>query len=400
MSAPNLPVHFQMFVDEQLACATEDANACDVQRIVQKSWGTNEKKDGKYERSSSEGKDSAAFITSTGPNVSSSIADHRGSHTEENHGKVTLWEEKDDISEMEDITDMLFETTSQTNEGSAFKNSQNTPQKSIRRDSQTLTEVLAPQPPLNNQKQTTGISGCTVTGIDSSFSDSNSNEEVDSHRRRDSNIAYVELSGAKPDEHLDQHIPTIAIRQATLFSSSLDSEGKCNRSSENHRPLPINPLQKSAASMRLNHTEDLDRKSDDEVDEPTDSQIRNAPPEIGYTADHSQQIRVLANSSRSVEMQNGNCHKYGETDESKQVSPLQRPTHMYASSSSSSEDEEEVEKDQNVTRLSVKSNGDAAIKSTTSNGEVVSVQLACANDHRKFDDAEVFTDDEFPERLI
>uniref|UniRef100_A0A914ZKG2 Uncharacterized protein n=1 Tax=Parascaris univalens TaxID=6257 RepID=A0A914ZKG2_PARUN len=376
--------NIQKSVDEQLAYAVEDSNAYDVQRIVQKSWGTNEKREGKYERRSSEGKDSAAFITNIRPNFSSPIADHCPGRGEENRCKALLCEEKDDISEMEDITDMLFEITSQSNEGNAFKNSQNTPQKSIGPDSQARTEVLAQQPPLSNQKQTTGITGYTVTGIDSSVSDSDSDRynDLDSHRRRDSNIAYVELNGAKSDELLDQHIPIKAVRRAHPFSSSLDSEGMSNRSSENHKPLPINPLQKSAASMRLNHTENLDSNSDLEVNEPTESEIRNSPPRIEYTANHSQQSRVLADSSRSLKMQNANCHTHDEMDKAKQVSPLQRPTRMYASSSSSSDADEEVEQDQNVTRLSVKSNGEATIKSTTSNGEVVSVQLACASDHQ------------------
>lgn len=378
-----------MSIDEQLGYVVEDADAYDAQRTVQESWETNEKRRENYGQSFP-----AIFAEDERPNVFYPAAGYRSRHGEESQGKVPLWEEKDGISEMEDITDMLFETLPQSHERNAIQSSQNTLQKSVRRDSQAaLAEVLPPQSPSCNQEQTTAITSCTITGIDSSDSDNDSDEEMASHRRRDSKISYTVLNRAKPREKPRQHIPTIAIRQPALFSYSLDSEGECNSSSETRGSSSINPLQKSAASMGLNHIEDLDSELNARINGPIHREIKNAFAGVGRTDDPSQKIGIL-------KTQNDDCRRSSELKESKPMSPLQRPTRMYASSSSSSGDEEETKKEQNVTRLSVKSNGDAAVNSTTASGEVVSVQLASPNVHSKFGDAGVFTDDEFPERLI
>ncbi|KHN83159.1 hypothetical protein Tcan_15922 [Toxocara canis] len=387
------PCYAQVPVEQR---PIERANVDDTKRSSKESPKTNEKRMERYQESSISDTASAAYaVNEQHQNISSRNVKSLAAQNDD----VMSWKRTDNASDMEDITEILFETpSSQTHLHNA--SAKLPPQKLLKVGTQpqdVATETVAAQSAQNNYAEAFMANVCAVTGIDSSEDESDTDDELETDRRRNSNIAYVELNPVELDERLQQRI---VAQKATTFRNSLDSEDENSTISDSNRRFAINPLQKSTAVMHINQTVNLDDGLDDDTDRATNSLGKSEIVDADFASGQSQQLRS-ANTTEKHDAEKNGYLLNGKVQEGKSTTPLHRPTRMYAISSSSSEEEDVIEKNDNITRLSVKSNGDATIKSRTLNGEIVRVQLAAyTNEHRKFDDGQMFTDDEFSERLV
>ncbi|VDK44587.1 unnamed protein product [Anisakis simplex] len=252
------------------------------------------------------------------------------------NGSLELDDENED--EMDDITDILHETSSSNvNVTNASVNSH--PQKPPRLTTQPASII--------QDTNDIAIAVCATSDF----------------------IASTQNT----DETLQQYIPSAAVQQATPSGAEHLRFTYDNQALNNH----------ASADNQL--CDDTDRQN---IETSETSNIGG----LNFNDSESKQFDMKKmNDGEIVEKIDAKVSTNQEENK-----PSKRPTRMYASSSSSNDEEDD---DDNVTRISVKSQGDATVKSTTLNGEIVCVQLA---PYCKFNEIadEIVTDDEFSERFI